>query len=134
MLNRASSLSISLIASVLMANPSCAHPRSVHEWFQEQSDYVVIARAREQKQQLGFDKIPIEIATLEIMSVLKGQIGSNTIEVVVKSESMDQTANCCKSGKTYLMYLMKHNGQFTLIRGRDGVFLLEALHFKGRRR
>jgi hypothetical protein len=134
MFNSASSLAIGLIVSIAVVTSSYAQPRSVYELHQEQSDYVVIAKAREQKRRLGFDNIPIEIAKLEVMSVLKGEIAENQIDVIVQAESVDLSANCCKSGKIYLMYLMKHNGEFTLIRGRDGVYLLEKLHFKGRRR
>jgi hypothetical protein len=117
-----------------MATASFAQPRSVYELHQEQSEYVVIVKAQEQKRQLGINDVPIETAHLEVMSVLKGQITENYIDVIVQAEAVDLSANCCKSGSIYLMYLMKHDGEFTLIRGRDGVFLLEKLHFKGRRR
>ena len=117
-----------------MASPSFAQPRSVYEMHQEQSDYVVIVKALDQRRRLGVSNMPIEVANFEIMSVIKGQITENYIEVIVQAEAVDLSANCCKAGSIYLMYLVKHNGEFTLIRGRDGVFLLEKLHFKGRRR
>jgi len=117
-----------------MATASLAQPRSVYQMHQDQSDYVVIVKAHDQKKQLGINNVPIEIANLEVLSVLKGQISENYINVIVQAEAVDLSANCCKAGSIYLMYLMKHNGEFTLIRGRDGVFLLEKLHFKGRRR
>lgn len=134
MLNRVLNLAIGLVAAMVLATPSYAEPRSGHEWFLQESDYVVIAKAQQQRGQAGFDNIPIDIATLEIMSVLKGQITEKTIDVVVKSESMEQTANCCTAGKVYLMYLVKTNRGLELIRGRDGVYRLEVLRFKGRRR
>ena len=134
MFNRASGLAVGLIASLAVVNPCYPQPRSGHEWLQEQSDYVVIVKAKSQTKKLGFDNIPIEVSTLDVMSVLKGQINENQIDVIVQAESVDLSANCCESGKIYLMYLMKRNGEFTLIRGRDGVYRLEVLLFKGRRR
>jgi hypothetical protein len=134
MLNSPLILSIALVASMLVATSSSSQPRSMHESFQEESDYVVIVKARGQKKQLGFDNIPIEIATLEVMAVLKGKIPEKEIEVKVKGESMEITANCCEINKIYLMYLVKTPKGLELIRGRDGVYILEKLHFRGRRR
>jgi hypothetical protein len=134
MCNSVTSFMTGLSALMAMATPCYAQPRSVYEQHQEQSDYVVIAKAREQKEQLGFDNIPIETATFDVMSVLKGKIQSSSINVIVKSESAEQTASCCEPGKIYLIYLLTTKRGFELIRGRDGIFLLEKLHFSGNRR
>jgi hypothetical protein len=129
MFNRAA---VSLSGAMLflsMATTSFAQPRSIHESFLAEADYVVIVRAVEQKKRIGYENIPIQVASLDIMSVIKGQIIENNIDVIVQAEAVELSANCCESGKIYLMYLMKHNGEFTLIRGRDGVYLLEKLRW-----
>lgn len=128
---------ILMSASVLLAGTSSmtvAQPRSIYELHQEQSDYVVIAKAIGQKKLLGVNRVPIKVANLEILSVLKGQIPGKNMEVIVQAEAVDLSANCCKLGNIYLMYLIKHNNQFTLIRGRDGIYSLDKLHFGGKGR
>ncbi len=113
-----------ILALMLPYSPSVGLPRSVYEDHQFTSDIVVIAKSGNRRNAVGVFGLPIAFYEFQTLAVLKGSL-DDKFEVLIESESLEWSARCCKKNKIFLLYLVKTDRGLELIRGRDGVFIIE---------